>query len=739
MKKKLLLSSILSIVMCFSLICGATFALFTSEDKVNIAVTSGTVSVNAVVEDLEYKTYTKDWTAANVNDTILFDNLGGKATVAGGKITLDKIVAGDGIKFNISVDNESNVTAKYRAVIKNVGSDADLFNALDIVVNGDAFKGVTATKWAELAANTDVPDLVSVSIVLPDEADDTDEVKIMGKTCQIEVLIQAIQGNAETSDTIEVTNASELVSAITSGENVTLKNNLEITQDIEIPAGAESTVDLNGKIISVKSTASVSLLSATAYEENVNIKYAIIYNNGTLSLKNGTIIAEEVTAIRNHGSAAKLTLENMTIIQKVATDPEWLGSAIFTSGGATTEIKSGNYTGISSAAIIATSGGNLIIEDGTFTADVTTIRADSWSYNNKLTINNGTFNVSKDGAKALCVDGYQTAEDMNINGGVFNGTLDSTYTNITINGGTFNKSIKQPGGHQNYYIINGGTFVDDLRTSISKNTVVNNNVIDNENGTYTVANVADIIAVGGEINIGGIVDFNNATIAIPNGATFIGGTIKNARLTLADDYIASFKNVKFAGATTVEAQGDGDLRFNGCEFNVAPKKYNGFSRAAAIIGANQYYTLNLNIEDCVFNYNAGGDDVFASAIFMWSSVDSCVIKNCEFNGYGFMAVKLMNAVENAEIIFEGNTFAMAKEGDSNNYYNNAVQVMPQHDNAITLKFIDNAFTGDYEDGKIVAYIEVMNGGTLTKLTFEQSDNTLNGETVTNDNFAINAA
>lgn len=40
MDKKTLLASLLTIAVCLTLIAGSTFALFTSEDAVNIAVTS---------------------------------------------------------------------------------------------------------------------------------------------------------------------------------------------------------------------------------------------------------------------------------------------------------------------------------------------------------------------------------------------------------------------------------------------------------------------------------------------------------------------------------------------------------------------------------------------------------------------------------------------------------------------------------------------------------------------------
>ena len=103
MKKKLIITSILSMVMCVSLIIGATFALFTSEDNVNITVTSGNVEVSAQITDTQYKTLTQNWTAFNSSADL---DIGGAITVdnATGQITFDKVVPGDGVKFNININ-----------------------------------------------------------------------------------------------------------------------------------------------------------------------------------------------------------------------------------------------------------------------------------------------------------------------------------------------------------------------------------------------------------------------------------------------------------------------------------------------------------------------------------------------------------------------------------------------------------------------------------------------------------
>lgn len=90
-KRNVVVSAVMAIVVCISLIAGATFALFTSESTVNIAVTSGKVSVVAsmAVTDVYSPTaidmsgaVTDPTNAADVA-TATFAN-GGTAIVTGG-------------------------------------------------------------------------------------------------------------------------------------------------------------------------------------------------------------------------------------------------------------------------------------------------------------------------------------------------------------------------------------------------------------------------------------------------------------------------------------------------------------------------------------------------------------------------------------------------------------------------------------------------------------------------------
>ena len=59
MKKRLILSSIMSIILCFCLATGSAYALFTSESNVNVAVSYGKVDVTAKAEN--FKTYSASW------------------------------------------------------------------------------------------------------------------------------------------------------------------------------------------------------------------------------------------------------------------------------------------------------------------------------------------------------------------------------------------------------------------------------------------------------------------------------------------------------------------------------------------------------------------------------------------------------------------------------------------------------------------------------------------------------
>ncbi len=223
-KRSIIVSAVLAIIMCVSLVAGATFALFTSDSKVNISVSSGKVNVVATIEDLQ--TYSgKDLTGnaeddaqnrifatasekiGGVNGT--FSN-GGTATLdqANQTLTLDRMTPGDKVTFDIKVQNNSNVAIQYRTVIK-CEEDKGLFSGLNVTIGDASYKGTSVySKWALLAKDTAFdPDTVAVAIELPSDKGN----EYQDTSCKLSYKVEAVQGNAETRNAIYVTPSTESV------------------------------------------------------------------------------------------------------------------------------------------------------------------------------------------------------------------------------------------------------------------------------------------------------------------------------------------------------------------------------------------------------------------------------------------------------------------------------------------------------------------------------------------------
>ncbi len=240
-KSSIIIASLASIAVAGSLIAGSTYALFTSESKTNIAVTSGKVKVTAVVKDL--LTYTGDGLTGDSTadeekiklstdyglENGYFKN-GGTASYndVSGTLTLDKMTPGDKVTFTINVTNESTVNVKYRTVLK-AENDDDLFAGLKVTIDGTSYDGSeVASAYSNLFPGSE-PDDINVSIELPSDADDT----YQGKSCSIVSTVEAIQGNAHL-DATSVESKAELNEAIESGEPVYLSNDIDFEDAISV-------------------------------------------------------------------------------------------------------------------------------------------------------------------------------------------------------------------------------------------------------------------------------------------------------------------------------------------------------------------------------------------------------------------------------------------------------------------------------------------------------------------------
>ncbi len=237
MKKKLLLTSILTIVMCLSLTVGATFALFTSDSTVNLSVSSGTVKVtsNFVEDSVATKQLYEDEYTAGADH--MYE---GVVTFAENysKLSLTNLVPGDAIKFQLKVVNESTVTVKYRTVVS-CANNGGLFDALEVSIAGisTAYDGDTfTTKWAQMPAGEQ---FIDIEIEFPENESNN---LYQDKSCSITYFIEAVQGNAKTFDPVykkqqisvdESTNTTTEEVVIGSGSSATIPENTKLNPGVK--------------------------------------------------------------------------------------------------------------------------------------------------------------------------------------------------------------------------------------------------------------------------------------------------------------------------------------------------------------------------------------------------------------------------------------------------------------------------------------------------------------------------
>ncbi len=510
-KKNFIISSLVTIALCASMIVGSTFALFTSESKVNIAVTSGKVEVKATVENFEYKTLTKDWTSV-VDNATEFDGLGGSATLVGDVLTLDKIVPGDAVKFDVNITNNSNVTVKYRTAVRNLSEDATLFDALEVSVNDEDFTSSKISSWAVLDPSVSDVETISLVIELPETAEGQE---LMGKIAKILVSVEAIQGNAETSDDALAGTFNEFVNALNSGKPVTLTNDIIVPENVEVSANAV----VNGQGYSIARTPSIMTFS-TETPEIFTGEVFTVSEGCELTLNNvivdgGAVWAGEVNSVLQRGT------RNDGI---VAT-----GALVNLGANATLILGEG--------AVLQNNDGANAVNLGTRTGG-------------KLIINGGEIINNHSGAGAIWGGGEITLNSGKVNGnhGGIGGAIrvvTNVGTVLTMNGGEMNHNYSDGNGgaiwagtsrSSNVYVLNGGEMAYNYSATTGGAIYAGYYETVKIGGTFYMHNNACAANIGAEIRFhdhaslvmtGGEVssDKANALFLNNNSASITGGEI----------------------------------------------------------------------------------------------------------------------------------------------------------------------------------------------------------------------
>ena len=280
-KRNIILTSLAAIAAAGSVVVGSTYALFTSESKANIAVTSGKVEVVATLGNL--KTYsgvdlTGDPDTDKVEETEtlgVFTN-GGTAKIEENNLILDKLTPGDKVTFEIAIKNNSDVKIKYRTLVKSI-EDNGLFAGLKVKIADDTFTGeVIESKWVKYNVG-EGNQTIKVYVELPSDAGN----EYQEKSCKLAYSVEAVQSNAKVAGITRVSSASEFQEAIAEGSDVDLVE--DITLDEALTITGDLTVYGNGKTF-----------NAPADKDNRVIQYNESSEDCSITLKDVKVDASTI-------------------------------------------------------------------------------------------------------------------------------------------------------------------------------------------------------------------------------------------------------------------------------------------------------------------------------------------------------------------------------------------------------------------------------------------------------------
>ena len=238
MKKKYIITAAITAALMAAGAVGGTIAYFTSENKANMSIEAGVVRMSLEASNL--KLYSLDVEQQNGQ----FQN-GGTAELQDATVTLEKMTPGDRVEFDLALNNQSNVLAKYQLLYafaneqKGVEVNAELDYATAKLSSGlmitmkDANGNAAPAEMTNIAPGDDMP-AYHVVVELPKEAGN----EYQGAKSDVEFKLYGVQANMEVESA--VLSYNQFVEAIQEGKSVELLGDIEIpaTDSVVLPAGA---------------------------------------------------------------------------------------------------------------------------------------------------------------------------------------------------------------------------------------------------------------------------------------------------------------------------------------------------------------------------------------------------------------------------------------------------------------------------------------------------------------------
>ena len=367
-KRNALVSSIMVIVLCLSVIAGSTFALFTDAHDFNIAVTSGDIEIFASAEIMGVYSAKKPVTVeesalVDMDDKFLIDeydnyyfheeqsdsyvkNSDGVITYGKfyndgdvqfndeGKLTFNRITPGDRVDVMIHIDNKSDVAFVYR--YKLISNNTNLATGMVVTIDDTPYESlaVWTSDWKEAihapngvgdSTNPEIDKLISIELPVyagnEYQSEDIDHGERLAGEQSVEytLIVEAVQSNAITMNEEEfqiyqksnVTTATAPIITDANGNDVANLENLYIMDGnsivIDNNTNADDAYAIHNSTFDVNGTAIVSNTDSTV----------LIYDCDFKNLDDGDFILNSA-----NGWCIVMISDNCTIDGKAITQAD---------------------------------------------------------------------------------------------------------------------------------------------------------------------------------------------------------------------------------------------------------------------------------------------------------------------------------------------------------------------------------------------------------------------------------
>ena len=544
--KKALFLSVISMVICVSMLIGSTFAWFTDSATASVnKIQAGNLDVELVGKDGKTLTEALKWVKS--------------AEAPEG----EKVLWEPGCKYNLepfAIKNSGNLALKYKVVISGLTGDATLLEAIDftVSVDGDALVAKDGESTATTAASlnnfegTLEAGKTTGLITITGKMKETAGNKYKGLSLEnISITVYASQLNYESDSTgkdydkdatyYPVLDAAGLKDALKAGGNVSVEANL--APAAAIVADKNATLNMNGKTIA-----------------NITDIWDVEPNSWSL------VSVREGATLTIDGNGTFKAKENDCYAVDVQDD------------GCKVVIKSGTFIGNIHAVYVYT--GEAVIEGGFFSVQQKfsdAAKADEFVLNcydanrangtAKITVKGGTFvnfnpaDCQAEGAHTNFVaEGYSVIKETQANGDVW-------YTVVEGTGASSNEELNN--------VISSAT--EPTTVTLGKGTYTLPTL---ENKDITVKGTKDtIVDMKNVVNKASSVSFEGVTVELANAnykgfqhtgkLTYKDCTIKGLQFLYADE--VEFINCEFVqendDAYHIWTYGAKNVTFTDCKFN----------------------------------------------------------------------------------------------------------------------------------------------------------------------------